>query len=82
MRRGALLLLREALIRVTNLKTYFHAENDESEAVDGVGFHICDGETLDLVGASGCGSSVSTASISRFVPQPTGRAEASVSESR
>ncbi len=61
------------LLRVENLKTYFHARRGVVRAVDGVSFEVRKGETLGLVGESGCGKSMTMLSIIRLVPEPGGR---------
>ena len=60
----------ETLIEVKDLQTYFHLDEGLLKAVDGVSFTIKKGETLGLVGESGCGKSVSAQSIMRIVPPP------------
>ncbi|MFH1039520.1 MAG: ABC transporter ATP-binding protein [PVC group bacterium] len=59
-----------ATIEVRNLHTYFHAEEGRLPAVRGVGFSISRGETLGLVGESGCGKTVTALSLMRLVPPP------------
>ena len=61
------------LIKVQNLKTYFYTEDGIVPAVDGVSFAINEGETLGIVGESGCGKSVTALSILRLIPQPPGK---------
>ncbi|KRQ87318.1 Oligopeptide transport ATP-binding protein OppD [Caloramator mitchellensis] len=56
------------MLEVRNLKTYFYTEDGVVPAVDGVDFYIKHGETLGLVGESGCGKSVTSLSILRLVP--------------
>jgi len=63
----------ETLLEVRDLKTYFHTEDGVARAVDGVSWSIERGETLALVGESGCGKSVSALSVMRLVPEPPGR---------
>jgi oligopeptide/dipeptide ABC transporter ATP-binding protein len=63
----------ELLLRVTNLQTYFFTDDGIAKAVDGVNLEIHKGETLGLVGESGCGKSVSALSILRLIPDPPGR---------
>ena len=58
------------LLRVVDLKTHFTTDEGTARAVDGVTFHIDRGETLGLVGESGCGKSVTCLSILRLVPPP------------
>ncbi|MGP3779091.1 ABC transporter ATP-binding protein [Halanaerobium saccharolyticum] len=67
---------KEALVEVKNLKTYFYTEEGVVKAVDGVDFEIYPGETLGVVGESGCGKSVTSLSIMRLVESPPGRIEA------
>ncbi|MDQ7794702.1 MAG: ABC transporter ATP-binding protein [bacterium] len=61
------------LLELDKLKTYFYTEEGVVLAVDGVSFHIERGETLGVVGESGCGKSVTALSILRLVPNPPGR---------
>jgi peptide/nickel transport system ATP-binding protein/oligopeptide transport system ATP-binding protein len=62
-----------ALLRIVELRTYFHLDEGIARAVDGVSFEIPRGKTLGLVGESGCGKSVTALSIMRLVPSPPGR---------
>ena len=62
-----------ALLEVTDLKTQFFTQRGIVHAVDGVSFDLEQGETLGLVGESGCGKSVSALSIMRLIPDPPGR---------
>ncbi|MCY4623426.1 MAG: ABC transporter ATP-binding protein [Chloroflexi bacterium] len=61
------------LLEVKNLSTYFFQEDSTVRAVDDVSYDLEEGETLALVGESGCGKSVSALSIMRLVPDPPGR---------
>ena len=61
------------LLEVRNLETVFHTNYGVVRAVDGVDLHIDEGETVGLVGESGCGKSVAALSIVRLVPDPPGR---------
>ena len=65
----------EKLIEVQNLRTSFRTDAGILYAVDNVSFQIARGETLCLVGESGCGKSVSALSIMRLVPDPPGLIE-------
>ena len=65
----------QALLSVKNLKTYFETSDGISKAVDGVSFSIRKGETLGVVGESGCGKSVTSLSIMQLIAQPPGRIE-------
>ncbi len=60
------------LLEVRNLQTYFFGDQGTVKAVDGVSFDVQEGETLGLVGESGCGKSVSALSILRLIPSPPG----------
>jgi oligopeptide/dipeptide ABC transporter ATP-binding protein len=57
---------------VRDLRVYFQAKAGVVHAVDGVSFEIRDGETLGLVGETGCGKSVTARSFIRLVPSPPG----------
>ena len=69
-------LSNNPLVEVKKLKTYFYTEEGVVKAVDGVDFEIYPGETLGVVGESGCGKSVTSLSIMRLVESPPGRIEA------
>lgn len=58
------------LLDVEDLRTYFNTPNGILPAVDGVSFHISPGETLCVVGESGCGKSVTALSVMRLVRIP------------
>ena len=62
-----------ALLEVKNLKTYFYTEEGVTPAVDGLSFTLKDGETLAIVGESGCGKSVTSLSVLRIFPSPPGK---------
>jgi ABC-type dipeptide/oligopeptide/nickel transport system ATPase component len=60
----------ETILRVRDLRTYFHTEDGVVKAVDGVDLDVKRGEVLGLVGESGCGKSVTSLSIMRLVGIP------------
>lgn len=62
-----------ALLEIKNLQTVFDTDRGTVKAVDGVSFSINAGETLGIVGESGCGKSVTALSVLRLVQKPTGR---------
>ncbi|UCF31514.1 MAG: ABC transporter ATP-binding protein [bacterium] len=62
-----------SLLEVRNLEVHFEVRGVTLKAVDDVSFTIAPGETLGLVGESGCGKSVTASAIMRLVPQPPGK---------
>ena len=65
--------MAENLLEVNNLKTYFFTRGGVVKAVDDVSFTIKPGETLGVVGESGCGKSVTALSVMRLVADPPGK---------
>ncbi len=61
------------LLSIENLQTHFGTDEGVVRAVEGVSFHIDSGETVGIVGESGCGKSVTAMSILRLIPEPPGR---------
>src|SRR5580704_6057405 len=64
---------QEQLLVVDGLRTYFDLRHGVVKAVDGVSFALQPGETLAIVGESGCGKSITALSLMRLVPDPPGR---------
>ena len=58
------------ILEIDSLKTYFHTRDGTVRAVDGVSIHVDRGETLSIVGESGCGKSVTAMSVLRLLPVP------------
>jgi ABC-type dipeptide/oligopeptide/nickel transport system ATPase component len=65
--------MAENLLEVNNLKTYFFTRSGVVKAVNDVSFAIKPGQTLGVVGESGCGKSVTALSVMRLVANPPGR---------
>jgi len=63
----------DQLLQVKNLRTYFYTDDGVVKAVDGLDFAIKKGETLGMVGESGCGKSVSALSILQLIQTPPGK---------
>jgi oligopeptide transport system ATP-binding protein len=61
------------LMQVKDLRTYFNTEEGVVKAVDGITYDVQEGETLAIVGESGCGKSVSALALLRLIPIPPGR---------
>lgn len=64
---------KEKLVDIRNLKTWFYTDQGVVKAVNDVSYDIREGETLGLVGESGCGKSVTAMSIMRLIPDPPGK---------
>jgi oligopeptide transport system ATP-binding protein len=66
-------MANETILEVRNLKTWFSTDDGVVKAVDDVSFSLAKGETLGIVGESGCGKSVTSLSVMRLIPSPPGR---------
>ncbi len=67
-----------ALLEVDHLRTHFRTPGGIVRAVDGISFHVDEGEVVAIVGESGCGKSVTAMSILRLIPEPPGRSAGAV----
>jgi peptide/nickel transport system ATP-binding protein len=65
--------VNKTILQVEDLRTSFFTRKGVVKAVDGVSFSISEGETLGIVGESGCGKTVTGISILRLLPEPGGR---------
>src|SRR5262249_16892412 len=63
----------EPILEIADLRTWFFTRDGVVRAVDGVSLAVAPGETLAVVGESGCGKSVTALSILRLIPSPPGR---------
>ncbi len=65
--------MAQPLLQVRHLATEFETEQGIARALDDISFELMPGETLGIVGESGCGKSVTSLSIMRLLPKPAGR---------
>lgn len=63
----------QPVLEVRELKTHFFTRDGITRAVDGISFSVCRGETLAIVGESGCGKSVTSLSILKLIASPPGK---------
>src|SRR5512139_1094136 len=63
----------DGILRITDLKTYFYTTEGVVKAADGVNLTIPKGESVGLVGESGCGKTVTAYSILQLIPNPPGK---------
>ncbi|GLI20303.1 ABC transporter ATP-binding protein [Tepidanaerobacter syntrophicus] len=63
----------DAILSVRNLVTHFFVRDGEISAVEGISLHVKKGETVAIVGESGCGKSVAALSMLRLIPSPPGK---------
>ncbi|MCU0598422.1 MAG: ABC transporter ATP-binding protein [Desulfobacterales bacterium] len=64
------------LLNVRHLSTHFHSRQGVFKAVDDISFNLDQGQTLGIVGESGCGKTVTALSLLRLIPDPPGRISA------
>ena len=67
--------MNDKLLNIENLSVHFHIPEGVARAVDGISFNLAPGETIGLVGESGCGKSVTALSILGLIPSPPGKIE-------
>jgi oligopeptide/dipeptide ABC transporter ATP-binding protein len=65
--------MSKKILEVKNLDTHFYTENGTVKAVNDVSFYVNEGETLGIVGESGCGKSITCMSLVRLVETPPGK---------
>ena len=65
--------MSKALLEVEDLRTYFFTRKGVVKAIDGISFHVDEGETFGIVCESACGKTVTALSIIRLLPEPAGR---------
>jgi oligopeptide/dipeptide ABC transporter ATP-binding protein len=65
--------MSKIILQIEDLRTSFFTRKGVVKAVDGVSFHVHEGETFGIVGESGCGKTVTGLSILRLLPEPAGR---------
>ena len=70
--------MSEPLLVVEQLQTHFWTPDGINRAVDGISFHVNAGETIAIVGESGCGKSVTAMSMLRLIPEPPGKIAGSI----
>lgn len=63
----------QVVLEVNDLRTYFYTRDGVVRSVDGISFSVRQGETLAIVGESGCGKSVTSLSILRLIASPPGK---------
>ena len=71
--RNVYIRMNNTVLEVRDLRTYFYTRWGVLKAVDGVNFHLHKGETLGIVGESGCGKTITSLSLLRLVPRPAGK---------
>ena len=64
---------KDSLLKISNLSVSFDIDEGEVQALDGVDLEVSPGQTLGLVGESGCGKSVTALSVMRLLPKPMGK---------
>jgi len=67
---------KKVILDIQNLETEFHTQDGVVHAVNGISYSLGEGETLGVVGESGCGKSVSMLSVMRLLPQPPAKIKA------
>ena len=70
---AAMSATKQPALEVEGLQTYFYTRDGIVRAVEDLSFHVDRGETLAIVGESGCGKSMTALSIMRLIPDPPGR---------
>ena len=65
--------MAENILEIRGLKTHFLTDDGMIQAVDGVDLVIAAGETLGVVGESGCGKTVTAMTVLKLIPMPPGR---------
>ena len=62
-----------ALLEIKDLRTQFQTREGVVYAVNGISYQLDEGETLGIVGESGCGKTVNVLSLMRLIPEPPGK---------